>query len=187
MLEQYLKESLLDDEATDENFMLDLVKTYMDEQQKSKISIDPSTGGLVYPSDRTLYLSFEKNQDIPELKFEKVERMAVDAYGKNRREVRFPDNFFPKNAKSVVIDIMSGDVVFEQSMDIGDLKIRSYDKFKVKFLKPVNIKKLDVVDRNFVSIEGPVKIDELNIDPEYIAKYYKNNSKLNVRSVNGAE
>lgn len=186
MLEQYLKESLLDDEATDENFMLDLVKTYMDEQQKKLITIDPKTGGIVF-SGKVLYLFFEKDQDIPKLKFDKLEKVEIFMHGNDRKEIKFPQNFFPKNARSVVIDIISGDVVFEQSMDMENLKIRSYGKFKVKFLKPVNIKKLDVVDRNFVSIEGPVKIDELNVDPEYIAKYYKDNSKLNVRSVNGTE
>lgn len=60
MLEQYLKESLLDDEINDNEFALNLIKTYMDKPQKDKISVDPKTGGLIF-SGKVLYLFFEKN------------------------------------------------------------------------------------------------------------------------------
>lgn len=183
MLEQYLKESLLDDEITDAEFTLNLIKTYMDEPQKDKISVDPQTGGLIF-SGKVLYLFFEKNQDIPELKFDKLKRIEIFIYGNNRKEIKFPQNFFPKNIESICIDADSGDIVFDQNINVDALKISGFRKFKVKFLKPMNIKHLDITNDYLEDIDGPINIDKLYLSQAFFARYFKNHTNLNVKLVN---
>ena len=183
MLEQYLKESLLDDEINDNEFALNLIKKYMDKPQKDKISVDPKTGGLIF-SGKVLYLFFEKNQDIPELKFDKLEKVEIFIYGNDRREIKFPQNFFPENMESICIDADSGDIVFDQNINVDTLKINGFRKFKVKFLKPMNIKNLDLTNNFLEDIDGPIKIDRLYLSPGFITRYFKNHTNLNVKIVN---